>query len=347
MIKTVNETKKDPLQLYLSFYHHIIVVNCKEGEILERLKEEFHHFILPHPATPDSIINLNLAPPPKIPSLVASKILENGIVYHLGNLQYVDYFGEAQAVIDHEARTYLIYSESSDRLFELGFLTVHSRLGEELDLQGLARVHALGIHYKGINALIMLPSKGGKSTLLVELLKDPDIMVISDDMPMVDEKGGIHAFPSKISLDGPPVDGPLKDLYWRQFKRLHYPPKWTASLAQLSSRIKSDASQCPVLLMAGFRLSRGQGLIESVSRIKMVGPLLEHMIIGVGLPQIIELFLTFKFQDYIKLIRHAFMRSVSAFRLARRAETYHVFLGTDRSANAEMILGILREKAQN
>ncbi len=332
------------MNLNLSFNDHTIQVISEEGALLKKIAEEFHFFVTANDLPSDTLLNLYSASSPEIPSIVATKILENCVVYSLGNLKYVDYFGEALTVQDELLAKTDIYSENPDRLYELAFLTIHSLLGQHLDSQGLCRIHALAVSYQNKNAIIMLPSKGGKSTLLCELLKNPEIKIISDDMPLVDIKGHIHPFPSKISLQVPPESGVLASLEWREFKRAHYPPKWTASLGQLNNRIDRYSHKNKNILIAGYRISQGKSFILKVSAFKMFSPLFEHMIMGMGLPQILEIFLNFRASDAIKLLRHALMRSICAFQLARKSENYSFYMGPSINLNAQIIMDILNDQ---
>jgi hypothetical protein len=345
MIKTLNETTRIlRLQLYLNFHDHIILVTSNEGATLTKLREEFHFFVQEEAQTVQTTVELFRETPPELPSMVAVKILETCSIYRIGPRRYIDYRGQALTIWDKQEESIRIYSLDQERLYEIAFLAVHSILGQELDKKGLCRVHALGVSLGKINALVMLPSKGGKSTLLTHLLENPEIKIISDDMPLVDMAGGVHVFPSKISVDVKPEDGPLSKLAWTEFVRTQYPPKWTAGLSQLKNRIEPQAPKHHTLLIAGHRLSHGQSILTPVPKWKMIAPMFEHMITGVGLPQIIEMFLNFNFTDILKLFYHGLIRSICAFQLVRKAKCYHFYMGPDRAYNAQLILDQMYEQ---
>lgn len=324
--------------LYLNFHNHIIFVSCNEEATLTKLKEEFHFFMVDAPSTPHTTIEIYQETPPELPTMVAMKILETCSIYKLGPRRYIDYRGEALTIWDKQEDIVKIYGTDSDRLFELSFLAVHSLLGQGLDHQGLCRVHALGVSLGNVNTLVMLPSKGGKSTLLTHLLENSEVKIISDDMPLIDIKGDVHCFPSKISMDKKPTEGILSKLRWSEFVRTQYPTKWTASLSQLNERIELNSFNHKTILIAGFRLSQGSSILTKVSKWKMISPILEHMIMGFGLPQVLEMFLNFNFFDLFKLFFHAVMRSISAFQLIRKSQCYYFYMGPDRSYNSQLIL---------
>lgn len=332
------------MQLYLNFHNHIILVSCNEEATLRKLQEEFHYFVREKVESVHTTVEIFNEVPPELPSMVAIKITETCSIFRIGPRRYIDYQGQALTIWDKVEQSVRIYSLDQDRLYEISFLAVHSILGQELEKKGLCRVHALGVSLGKINALVMLPSKGGKSTLLSHLLENPEIKIISDDMPLIDNKGNVQNFPSKISMDQKPEDGPMAKLNWTEFKRTQYPTKWTAGLSQLKDRIETNNHGNKTLLIAGFRLSKGQSILTPVPRWKMILPLMEHMIIGMGLPQVIEMFLNFNFTDILKLFYHSLIRCFCAIQLLRKAKCYYFYMGSDRAYNAQLILDQMYEQ---
>ncbi|MBA2405169.1 MAG: hypothetical protein H0V66_10395 [Bdellovibrionales bacterium] len=326
------------MQLYLNFHNHIILVSSNEEATIRKLQEEFHYFVRAEASIVQTNIEIFKEIPPVLPSMVAVKILETCSIYKIGPSRYIDYRGEALTIWDKQEESVRIYSLDVDRLYEIAFLAIHSILGQELEKKGICRVHALGVSLGKVNSLVMLPSKGGKSTLLSYLLENPEVKILSDDMPLIDLTGRIHIFPSKISVDKKPEDGALAKLNWTEFVRTQYPPKWTAGLSQLKNRIETNNLHHKNLLIAGFRLSKGQSILTPVPKWKIIGPVFEHMIMGVGLPQVIEMFLNFNWTDILKLIYHSIIRSFCAFQMIRRAKCYHFYLGPDRAYNAQLLL---------
>jgi hypothetical protein len=329
--------------LYLDFNHHIILVRCNESSLLQKLREEFQFFVTDASPAPETTIEIVIENPPALPSMVAVKLLENCVVYQLGTRQYLDYFGEALTIWDSSEKHVQIFSLNETRLFELAYLSIHSILGQDLDKDGLCRLHAVAISINNVNAIVMLPSKGGKSTLLKNVLRNPEVKIISDDMPLCDRQGKIYPFPSKMSLNDVPEDGPLATLTWHEFKRHHYPTKFTASLSQMKDRLNKNPQDNINIVVAGFRLSSGNSLLSEVPKWKMISPMMEHMIMGFGLPQILEMFLKFNLTDLWKLFSHAVMRSICAFNLIRKSRCYYFYMGPDKVNNAQLLLDIMYE----
>ena len=326
------------MNLYLNFYDYNIVVTCNEIELLKKLQDEFHFFVVPEQSQIDTHVELTLGQSPEMPSMIAVKILETCSIYKLGLRQFIDYNGKAQTIWDHQENLVQIFSEDSDRLYEIAFLAIHSIIGQNLEKKGLCRVHAVSYTLSNVTTLVMLPSKGGKSTLLSYILENPETKIVADDMPLVNLKGEIIPFPTKISMDEKPKDGILSGLEWREFNRTLYPPKWTASLSQLKERLEMSVPRNKILLISGFRLSRGQSILTPVPRWKMLSPLMVHMIAGIGLPQIVEMFLRFNFFDVFKIIGHAAIRTVCAIQLLMRSKCFYFYMGPDKAYNAQILL---------
>jgi hypothetical protein len=328
--------------IYLTFHHHSILVRSSERSLLQKIKEEFHFFHVDQTPKTSYVVDLFLTPTlPEIPEMVASKILEHVTIYQNGESKYLEYPDKSLTIWSPQNKKIDIFSDDISRLYELSFLCIHSVLGQELEVSGICRLHALGITIGQMNAIVMLPSRGGKSTLLQDLISDPEVKIISDDMPLCDYYGNIYPFPAKISLDKIPDSGPLSSLQWNEFKRFHYPPKWTLSLSQIKERISINSHKKKNILIHGLRISKEEGHILKVPKWKMIKPMMEHMIIGMGLPQILEMFLNFNYTDMLKLIYHGLIRTICALNLVRSSKCYYLYLGTNKALNAKVIRNIL------
>ena len=335
------------LNLYLNFYHHSIIVSCNEEVLIKKLQDEFNYFLAEKTEeTPATLIEIFKEVPPELPSMIAVKVLDTCSVYKLGQRQYLRYYNGALAVLDKYEETVRLYSLDLDQLFELAYLAIHTKLAKELDLKGLCRMHCLGVSLGDLNALIMLPPKGGKSTLLAHLLDNPELKIIADDMTIIDLSGKIHAFPGSLGMDVKPEDGPLSKLSWTKFSRTQYPPKWFAGLSEFKTRIETHAENNKNLLIAGHRISQGQSILTPVKKWKMILPLFEHLIFGFGLPQVREMFLSFNFFDYLKLPYHLMIRCICALQLLRKSRCFYFYMGPDLPYNAQLILNQLYEQQE-
>jgi len=330
------------LKFFINIKHLSILTITDEDELIKKLASEFHFFTSLDEEYPQFEIQLLKESPPKIPELVAKKILPHALIYYHQGKRYVDYQGKA--LIVEEGRSFSIYSLDSEFLFELAFLTIHSLLGDLLQEVGLYRIHALAGTYNKKDFIIMLPSGGGKSTMLTSLIEDPEFQIISDDSPLIDSEGRIHPFPTKISLSEIPQTGKLKDLPWHNFTRALHPPKFVLSLSHFRNQINDNPQDSRPLLILGQRSTFSTPRVLKMNRLSTIKSLLENMVIGVGLPQIIEIFLKFKFiPDFYKMTYAFIKRSSAAYRLFQRSEHYEIILSQNIKANCQQIKDLIDE----
>lgn len=330
------------MNFFINVKHLSILITTDEDELIKKLESEFHFFSCAKNNYPQYEIKLVKEKPAKLPSLVAAKILAHALIYHDKGARFIDYHGKA--LIHQEGRVYSIYCEDSDFLYELSFLTIHSLLGDLLAELGLFRIHALAGTFGARDFILMLPSGGGKSTMLKEFLEDPQFSIISDDSPLIDQWGEIHPFPTKISLNEKPTEGVLSHVPWQPFIRALHPPKFVLPLSHLTERINKIPQDQGPLLILGKRSSFPTPKLVPMNSTKTLLALLENMVIGVGLPQVIEIFLSFKFiPDIYKMTKASLARSRAALHLFRRSEHYELILSDDIQANCQKIKDLINE----
>ena len=334
------------MAVILDFYSIIVELSGNDEEVIHRLSQEFRYFYPPlgQISTPEIKIRFHdeTFSPETLPALSAHKITQNAIVFRLGQTRYIQY-QDAWSVFDENRLTADLYSRDKNILFELGYLAVHSLIGEKLESKGLIRLHAMALETANYQLLIMLPSRGGKSTLLTSLLeKYPNWKIISDDMPLISLSGEVYSFPSKISLDQPLQTGIWEKVSWEKFERASYPAKWMCSVMDLPHGISKNSNK-PILLIQGERLSSGQPLISQIGFLAMMKALSTHMIIGVGLPIILEYFLKFQFSDIFKLIYLGLKRMTAAIILSFKAKKLTFYLSPDKKKNIELLGKYLNE----
>jgi len=328
------------LAVILDFYSIIVEISGNDEEVIHRLSQEFRYFNTDkkaHSKIDITIhINSNEFDHSSLPSIAAHKITQNALVYRLGEKRLINYH-KAWCLIDDERMVVDIHSPDKDSLFEIGYLTIHSLVGERLELKGLIRLHAMALETKNYQLIVMLPSRGGKSTLMTGLLeKYPHWKIISDDMPLITLSGGVKPFPSKISLDSPPESPLWKTVLWEKFSRVSYPPKWLCSVMDLPHGISENCKK-PIMLIQGERLSSGPPLMNKRGFFSMMRALLTHMVIGVGLPIILEYFLHFKFSDFFKLAHLGTKRILAAITLSLKAKKFTIYLSPDRQKNIDLL----------
>lgn len=336
----------------LELYGFRVLLRSDQPSILGDLRRDFSFFSEGSDREPGNgsacRITLHLARP-DLGGLRASRTLwcnANCAVYEEGSRRIADYHGKALGIYDLDREEGSLWSEDPDLLHELAYLLILSRAGEWLDRRGLYRIHALGFAYKGEGALILLPPGGGKTTLALELLKVPEVRLLSEDTPLIDSSGRVHPFP--LRLGACPDEPALAEIplsHQRRFIRRQFGPKVLIDLDCFGP----DRISGPVPLRWLFVGSRrlGENLrIEPLSRWKALGALFIHCVLGWGIPQVVEYRLPARPLKLLGLVRILLGRAVCGTALLWKARPYRLLLGTDRSLNAESLLASLSGSPQ-
>ena len=183
----------------LNIYGFKIHVRSTHERLINLISRDFEYFLSENQDCDLELEVILTKKLPKIPPLPAKKQSLNSITYQKDPIRYNDYYGEALSVFDYQNEKAKLFSKELNLAHELTFLLIQSRAGKWLDSQGLHRVHACGLSTEKGNFIIMLPMKGGKSTLFFSLLRDKRIKIISDDSPILSSKGEVLPFPLRAS----------------------------------------------------------------------------------------------------------------------------------------------------
>lgn len=246
-----------------------------------------------------------------------------------GNTREVWYTAGAHCEYDFSARSGVLKSGARVLLRELSYLLILSRAGEELDRRGLHRLHAGALGWRD-RALLFCGARGtGKTTLLLELLKDTAFSLLSDDTPLLDADGTAHPFPVRIGLglDSPhlPDFGGLRD-----FARRGYPPKRLLDPAAAGYKVSQPLPAGELFLLRRGARPRigpafpGAGALE----------LAVSLAAGYGTPQLAEYFLRPSPRDMARKAGILLSRLRACAALLRRCRCNVFELGPDRAANA-------------
>lgn len=251
-------------------------------------------------------------------------------------LRRVWYHEGALCEYDYSTRSGLIRASSAALLKELAYLLILSRAGEELDRRGLHRLHAGALGCGG-RALLFCGAQGtGKTTLLLELLKDPDFSLLSDDTPLIATDGTVLPFAARIGLG---LDSPhLPELgTLREFKRRHYPPKRLLDIGPGGIRVSPPLPPGGVFLLRRARAPR----VRPAGRGAAASELLRSLALGCGTPQLAEYFLRPHPADAASKAGIFFSRLRAARALLSKTDFYIFEAGPDRAANAAVFKAFL------
>lgn len=289
---------------------------------------------------PQFTLELVLAPPPEglLPQIPARAVSANSVSYDVDDVRWNDFHGKALSRYDYAQKKGVIWSADRDLLHELAYLMILSLTGKELDRRGFHKVHACGVRYQGRDLLVMLPSHGGKTTLLLELARRPGVELLSDDTPLVSPEGKVLPFPLRLGVDQVPahLTGPFPE-----FKRQHHSPKFLIPLDRLGAPLAQGAGGS-VVLVHGQRGNLSTPGARRLSPLESLKGLMEHMVVGVGLPLVLEFFVRHTLSDWGVLARIGWSRLRGAMHLWRQGQSWSVTFGRDAVANADLILQLAR-----
>jgi len=322
-------------EIFLDIYNNITKVLSDSKETLVRLSKDFLSFRTKEQNNIDFLITVKKSSPPyhlleSQRSITQSQV---AITYEIKGIRYNDYFGKALCIYDYEKNEGVIYSEDINLLHEISYLLILSRVGKKMDLNGYHKVHAFGLNLNNTSIIGMMPMKGGKSTLFLDLLySDKRFEIISDDTPIIDSWGRVRSFPLRIGLESN-AEIPVGDenlIY--SLDRSQYGLKKLLPLNYFPNKIFQGCGKDIILL--NCKRSYGSHFsISKASKVSMIVPLVKNMVIGVGLPMVLEYFLESGPKDLLKRVGIILRRTMAALFLLMRARTYHVYLGNDRKLN--------------
>lgn len=318
------------MNIKLNFYGFNIDITSESEEIIDLMNKNFSYFVSEMDNQNNLSIEVKIVENPLnyLPKdLVSTKQTINSISYDVGNIRYNDYYGEVLSVFNYKNETAVIYGNDINRLHEITYLIILSRQGKWSDTNGLHKIHAMAVNKNDKNLIVMMPMKGGKSTLFTKFLKDK-YNIISDDTPMINSKGEILNFPIRFGLEQKEYYKELLECIPEKFKfklnREEFGTKVLVDTKFFRDLLSKPAEKS--ILVNGIRHSGEKCLIKKVSKLIMLKNLITHMIVGIGLPMVIEYFLETRVTDHFKNLRILYKRILASIKLMKKSECYTVYM---------------------
>lgn len=330
--------------LFLNFYNTHVQVESTFEDVLVPLRKDFSTFInTQRPGRCDFILQIFHQAPPysMVPNMVATMQTQNSICYDNDGIRYCDYYGDLLVVLDTKNNVAKLYSENISKIHEVSYLLILSRVGKLMDLKGLHKLHAFSVSYKDLAIVCMMPMKGGKSTLLMQFLKDERFKIISDDIPLVNLAGEILPFPIKIGLSDLPgnLDVVNPEVNFYTMDRAHYGKKQLLCLNGLPGRVESTERKFKkIILIEAFRYNSKISILKEADILSTGKGLLKHGIIGFGLPMVVEYFWEKGLTDFLRKTKIFFLRLFAFTALMIRAKNMKLFLGKNPQEASEVII---------
>lgn len=318
------------------------------ADVVEEVTRDFAWFVVPperrnghHAAPPDLRILIRPGAPPYagLPAVPAAVFTPRNVSFRAGDVSYVDYFGRGLAIVNDRGKTCEIYAEDFDLVREIAFLYLLSEVGQYLDATGLHRIHAMGVNYQGHGVLLLLPSGGGKSTMTLQLLRQPGFSLLSEDTPLLDRTGRLHPFPLRLGVrEG--GHGQIPEEHRHTLRLMEFEPKTFVDLAYFQDRLSPsvDAS----LLLVGERNLGTESAIVPLSRPRALHSLVKYLVVGLGVYQGLEFLLEEGLWTAAGKTGVAASRLRHSVRLLARVPAYKFVLGRDAAKNARTLIDFLQ-----
>lgn len=328
--------------IYVNVYGYRAVIRSSSSQgALAGLAEDFA-FFRRETLSPQHVIQLFEEDPPYgiVPALgVAAVYTPRNVSYRSATTTVVDYSSRALGIHDHASGDFRVYSRDPDLLYEAAYLFLLSQIGEALDQDGLHRLHALALSMENRAALVLLPMGGGKSTLGFHLLHYPGVSLLSDDSPLIDQAGNVHAFPLRIGLlPGSDTHPPADQM--RMIQRMEFGPKLLVRYRYFADRVRPSATPC--LLFIGERSLGNSCQILPATRRSALRAMVTNCVVGLGLFQGLEFVLTRSAKELLGKARIAGSRLLASIRLMRQSRSYHLILGRDSEENARVVFEFMK-----
>jgi hypothetical protein len=324
------------MKVGFDFYGLTVEVSCAAPELVEEVRRDFAYFQVP---TDEALVRVEMrltAPPySELPAIPASFLTPRNVCYRNGKLSYIDYFGRGLVVFNRQVRQCTVYGTDSELLREIVYLFLLSTVGQHLDQRRLHRVHALGVSYRGRGILLLLPSGGGKSTMALQLLKHPGVLLLGEDTPLIDGHGRILPFPLRLGVRPGQQTG-VPPQYLSTVQRMEFDPKTLIDIEFFQDRI-GEAVEAGAILV-GERNLGDVSEIAPLARRRAMRALLKYAVVGLGVYQGMEFLFERGVGEVWGQAGIAASRLYNSMRLLARAPSYRFVLGRDTTRNFHTLL---------
>jgi hypothetical protein len=316
-----------------------IELRSTDPRTVEGIGRDFAYFKAA-PGAPDVVMEVADCKPDyaSLPDLPASIYTINYVCYSGKDQVYTDYHGRGLRLSDPKGKTHRIFSEDPDLRHEISYLTILSSVGRFLDERHIHRVHALGISVKGKAVLVLLPEKGGKTTLALRLLDSGRVKLLSEDSPLIARDGSVLPFPLRLGvMPGGEADIPSEYRYPINFMRVG--TKILVDVGYYADKI-SPACRPGVILLGERVLGCGAGIVPA-RKSGAAREFIKNSVIGLGLHQGLEYLLGRSAWETLGRSRLAYSRLSNSLKVLRRSKVYRYRIGHDTERNHRVLLDFL------
>lgn len=328
----------------LSFRGLEIAISSDDEVIAAEVASDFSFMLTDAPSCPTVKITLFLADPPddRIPGS-AHRVREtkDATVFEDAGVRYLDSDGQALVVWRFADECIEIYSAARKVLREKSYLMIMSRLGYYLDRAGMHRIHAMSVAFRGRAVVCAMAMGGGKTTLTLGLMEQPEFQLLSDEVPLVTKSGRLVGFPIRLGVR---EDAKLSvpDQFVSRFTRSRYPPKLLIDANYFRDRIAVEA--CAGIFFVGNRTGSLMPEIHTISKFRAFRVLLDMCVLARGVPELLEYVLRTQPRALFRQGMIYFSRLRACVTLVRRSDCYALELSNDPNLNTQYVAAFVAKQ---
>jgi len=336
-------------EAYLNFYGCVVKVVSLDQKCVENAHRDFSYFFCPQsPKEPLSVtIRLHREAPPRTPAQ-AKRVLQTkeGICYEYERIRYVDYSGKALARYDFRSEEGEAFSLDDNLLHEISYVMILSRVGEMLDRKGIHRVHSVGVAVKGSAAICLLPMGGGKTTLGLELMKEKDCFLLSDEITAIDRSLHVLPFPLRIGVRATERVAPeIPARHLRSFPTTAYGTKTLIDLEVFMQKVATEPARLEAVML-GVRKDFKKPELKRLSKLTALYHILKNITLAYQLPQTKAYFFRFDLRYLVTFCTILLSRILSGVKIALAVECYRFNLTEHPGENAKLLARFLSAKRE-
>lgn len=340
--------KMSEIELNFKIYGISVKVLTNSEELSSRVEKDFGAFTYHEGEGHNSFLtiesNFKVIPKEILPNVKPTFNRKHVVTYDIQDERINDYKGKLLSLMNFEKEYAVLYSVDIEILHEVTYLLILSRTAKMMDQKGYHKIHGMGFNYQDKSVVVMMNSGGGKSTLLLNILKQNDVEILSDDTPIINENGVFSGFPLRIGLKA--RDSFLEEIVGEQVYTMN---RQTHGLKYLYPVVGNKLK--PVfegkrkqILIVGLRDNFSLPEIKKITKAKMFYFLFIHQIIGIGLPIIFEYFWEKGIGDFFVKTMIFIKRLKAAVATIFKSEIYEMNFSNEPDKNADYLINFLKNK---
>ena len=264
--------------------------------------------------------------------------------YRNDDYVYTDYQGRGFLILDLEGENGKIYSNNESFLTTLLTNTIFEKVCELLSAKGIYRFSWLSMSVNGLAIVFLMLPGGGKTSLVLELLKTPEFKILSDTYTFITRTGEILPFPRNLHPRGGKVSEIPQDRQ-QVFDTTRYEPRVRIDIDHFRDQLSNSCK--PYLIAVCKRIFSEDPRIEKLPKWKSFLLVYRQALVKYKLYESINDQQTSekKKSTYRRYLTSA-TRALTVIKTLCKSQTYLFYLGLNNDKNARAINAFMREKIQ-